>query len=89
MTKPLTVEQLVRKSFCPNPLQPNTFAFSLYNLVLGKWDALYLASAARRFVRMENEQKLKREHAEYDRLVYKAEADLRITTCRKTTGKGI
>ena len=58
----LTVEQMARRVFCPNRslsfrvIAPN-FPTRLYVEVRCKADALYLAKAARRFVRMENEQK--------------------------------
>jgi len=54
----MTVEQLVRKCFCPESKRLlSNFNIQLYALVNTRKDVLHLARCARRFVRMENEQK--------------------------------
>ena len=55
----MTTEQLVRKCFCPDNIR-NDLTKTLYRTVLTRItpsDVLFLARAARRFVKMENERK--------------------------------
>jgi hypothetical protein len=56
MSKSLTVEQMVRKCFCPASSK-DVFVKMLYGIVAKRSDVLHLARAARRFVRLEERQK--------------------------------
>jgi hypothetical protein len=58
--KQLNVEQMVLRCFCPYKKRESlkqSFSYKLWNLVRSKQDVLYLARAARKFVRMENKTK--------------------------------
>ena len=53
-----TTEQLVRECFCPNKLldKNDRFVRELWKLPRSNKDVLYLARAARHFVKMEQQQ---------------------------------
>ena len=54
----MKTEQIVRKCFCPSETN-NTFAKILYGIVMNRRDVMYLAKCARRFVKMERDEKNK------------------------------
>ena len=56
----MTIEAMINKIFCPRTMNEKSFAFKLYNIVYSKKDVMYLAKAARKFVKMENEQRAER-----------------------------